>query len=52
MGLMTDEKAREVAKGQTVTGEIYGTPIPDGQWVGQGALDEFRDGKGPGNDDK
>lgn len=50
MALMTDEEARRVAAKAAVTDELYGTPIPDGEWVGPGALDEFDDGRGADDD--
>ena len=30
--------------------ELWGTPVPEDQWVGPGATDEFDDGKGDDDD--
>lgn len=49
--LKTDGEAMREFEAEAVT-ELWGTPVPEGEWVGPGAKDEFRDGKGDGDDGK
>lgn len=46
--MLTDEEAVALYE-ETRPTELYGTPIPDA-WIGPGALDEFRDGRGDDDD--
>lgn len=48
--LITDEQAKRIFEEDKVT-ELYGVKVPSDAWIGLGALDEFRDGKGGDEDD-
>lgn len=47
--LMTDDEARELVERERPS-ELWGTPVPDGEWIGPGAEDEFSDGRGDDDD--
>lgn len=47
--LETDEEARRAAEAAQPR-EIWGFPVPEGEWVGPDAVEEFDDGKGDGDD--
>lgn len=49
--IMRDSVADEISKHQRRT-ELFGTPVPEDEWIGPGAEDEFRNGRGSDDDGK
>lgn len=47
--IMSDAEALAISDLQR-RDSLYGTPVPPDEWIGPGADDEFRDGKGADSD--
>lgn len=47
--IISDAEASELSSRQRRS-ELFGVPVPENEWIGPGAEDEFCDGKGADDD--